>query len=309
MERAGWLRVASKESSSADLRIRHTRALELVRLPHLMARSLGTKAIVVGLIDGPIGEIAGGKSVERIAGAPGASCGQGCRVARAHGTAIASLLVAEPFAGVGGICPKCTVLSWPLFVGDTRPPSASADELARGILACVAAGASIINLSLAVWNATARGTGQLRAALDIAAHHGVLVVAAAGNDGQVGASVVTGHHAVLPVVGCDMSGRPVDSTSLSRRLGQYGLVAPAGMAVHASDGALLPAEGTSVSAGFVTGTAALLWSLFPTATANQIRRALVHRAGRRQQLIPPLLDAMLTTDALQGAYAGEKAYG
>jgi subtilisin family serine protease len=51
-------------------------------------------------------------------------------------------------------------------------------------------------------------------------------------------------------------------------------------------------SGTSIAAPFVTGTAALLWSVFPTATAAEIKRAILQAdAIPRKAIVPPLLNA------------------
>lgn len=50
--------------------------------------------------------------------------------------------------------------------------------------------------------------------------------------------------------------------------------------------------GTSVSAPFVTGAIALLWSQFPAASAAEVRAAVTQAvAGRRTTVTPPLLNA------------------
>ena len=60
----------------------------------------------------------------------------------------------------------------------------------------------------------------------------------------------------------------------------------------APEGVPAVSAGTSIAVPFVAGAAALLWSLFPAATAAEIKRALLSRpTGRRRTVIPPLLDA------------------
>jgi subtilisin family serine protease len=62
-------------------------------------------------------------------------------------------------------------------------------------------------------------------------------------------------------------------------------------------------EGSSISAPFVTGTAALLWSLFPSAPAIEIRLALTGQNDRRRtSVIPPLLNAWAAYQTLASRY-------
>jgi subtilisin family serine protease len=67
-------------------------------------------------------------------------------------------------------------------------PSAMPAELAQAILDGVRAGARVINLSLSVVASSTRDEHRLEAALSYAAARGVIVVAAAGNQGEVGGS-------------------------------------------------------------------------------------------------------------------------
>jgi len=61
----------------------------------------------------------------------------------------------------------------------------------------------------------------------------------------------------------------------------------------APGGQYIQMSGTSAAAPFVTGTIALLWSIFPTATAADIRHAILRGSdyNRRRTIIPPLINA------------------
>jgi hypothetical protein len=57
-----------------------------------------------------------------------------------------------------------------------------------------------------------------------------------------------------------------------------------------------------VAVPFVTGAIALLWSLFPKATAAEIRRAILLPGIPRKSVVPPLLNAGASWRALKANY-------
>ncbi|HEU5407122.1 MAG TPA: S8 family serine peptidase [Nitrospira sp.] len=130
-------------------------------------------------------------------------------------------------------------------------------------------------------------------ALNLTARRGVLVVAAAGNQGMLGSSVITRHPWVIPVVACDRMGRPISESNFGSTIGRRGLSAPgAGVTSLGTEGHPLTLGGTSVAVPFVTGAIALLWSEFPAATAAQLKLAITRAIPtRRASVVPPLLDA------------------
>ena len=171
-------------------------------------------------------------------------------------------------------------------------PSASPEELATAITEAISAGAKVINLSAALTNPSSRGERQLEQALDSAAQRGVLVVAAAGNQGTVGSSAITRHPWVIPVVACDLQGRPTAESNLGSSIGRWGLAAPGENIVSlGTDGKPQTSAGTSAAAPFVTGAIALLWSEFPKTAAAQIKLAITQAGKPRRTIAPPLLNA------------------
>jgi subtilisin family serine protease len=121
----------------------------------------------------------------------------------------------------------------------------------------------------------------------------VLVVAAAGNQATVGGSAITHHPWTIPVVAYGRAGRPLAHSNLGRSIGNRGVGAPGeGVVSLASQGEPVASGGTSVAAPFVTGAAALLWSVFPGAAAVEVKHAVFSSlGGRRRTVTPPLLDA------------------
>ena len=172
-------------------------------------------------------------------------------------------------------------------------PSATPGELAMAIRESIDAGARVINLSAALAQPSSRGEFELDDALDHAAKQGVLVVAAAGNQGMVGSTAITRHPWIIPVAACDLQGRPTHESNLGSSIGRRGLSAPGeGITSLAATGQPLTFGGTSAAAPFVTGTIALLWSEFPSVSAADLKGALTQTSGtRRRSVVPPLLDA------------------
>jgi len=172
-------------------------------------------------------------------------------------------------------------------------PSATPEQLATAIVECIQEGARVINLSLALAQPSTQGERLLEEALDQAARRGVIVVAAAGNQGTLGSTAITRHQWVIPVVACNMTGMPLRDSNLGSSIGKRGLSAPgAGITSLGAKGYTLTLGGTSVAVPFVTGAIALLWSSFPATAAAQIRLAVApSRTPRRATVVPPLLDA------------------
>ena len=177
--------------------------------------------------------------------------------------------------------------------GNGHMPSASPQELASAICETIDAGARILNLSAALVQPSVKGESELQSALDHAARRAVIVVAAAGNQGLVGSSVITFHPWVIPVAGCDLQGRPKSQSNLGSSIGRRGLLAPAeGITSLGSEGKPVSLGGTSAAAPFVTGSVALLWSEFPVASAAELLLAVRGtQKPSRVGIVPPLLDA------------------
>ena len=269
-------------------------------LSALMEMTSGSSDVGVGLIDGPVDlthpDLA--NAVVHQVGASGAPiCGTATAACR-HGTFVAGMLAAVRGSGAPAICPGCTFFICPILSepgGASDLPQASAAVLASAIVACVVAGVRVINLSLGLSGHVRedpRGLRDLEESLDYAGDRGTIVVAAAGNKSTVGGSLITSHPWVLAVAACDSRGWPTGYSNLSGSIGRRGLLAP-GAAVRslAPGGATVALEGTSVAAPFVTGAVALLSSLFPTASAAEVRRAIAGPTTGRTSITPPVLDA------------------
>jgi len=273
-----------------------------------MRRTEGSPDIRVGLIDGPVNLTHPDLVSSRLLAldhAAGAMCSRHGSFACVHGTFVAGILAASRTSAASAICPGCTVLIRPIFSEGNAVPVATPGELAGAIAECIDAGAHVVNLSATLEAASRREAAQLDAVLDRAAAADVVVVAAAGNESIVGGSVITRHPWVIPVVAYDASGRPLALSNLGRSMGRRGLGAP-GMGITSIDvpGPRQTFDGTSAATPFVTGTVALLRSLFPALSGAQVRQAMVtDRTARRSSVVPPLLDAWGTFERLSNSGA------
>ncbi|MGW6914679.1 S8 family serine peptidase [Kitasatospora sp. NPDC054939] len=282
--------------------------LEQAGLAPLMARSTGRPEIAVGMVDGLVAVDHPGLAGQRLRVLPGRGNGGACGRAGGgpscrHGTFVAGLLCAGRASRVPGICPGCTLLVRPIFPADRSgacaAPAARVEDLATAIVEVVDAGARVLNLSVAPESPSSAGHRELEWALDHAAHRGVITVAAAGNQGVLGTSVITRHPWTIPVTACDGRGRPMDFSNLGGSIGRSGLGAPGeGILGLGSGDRLATLTGTSAAAPFVAGTVALLLSEFPGASPADVRSAVLRTGSgpgtgfaSRRTVVPPLLDA------------------
>ena len=265
--------------------------LDLVRLTPLIDRTSGRPELTIGLIDGPVvmdhPELAN-QHVREIPGNGSAACTQANSTACLHGTFVAGILSAKRGSVAPAICPNCTLLVRPIFAETTAAngemPSATPEELAQAILDCIDAGARVLNISAALAQPSMKNERTLEEALDQAARRGVIVVAAAGNQGTLGSTAITCHPWVIPVVGYDLQGRPMNHSNLGSSIGRRGLGAPGDRITSlGAEGEPLTFGGTSAAAPFVTGAIALLWSEFPNRYRDRYKArhqpSLIHDGG------------------------------
>ena len=282
--------------------------VDLVKLSPLMRRTAGRREIVIGLIDGPVNSShsdLAGSSIQEIPGKLRGACSRVSSIACMHGTFVAGILSARRGSAAPAICPECTLLVRPIFAeapsGNGEMPSATPAELAAAIMETVNAGARVINLSAALLQPSGKGERELAQALDFAAVRGVITVAAAGNQGTVGGSAITRHSWVIPVAGCDGSGRPIGESNLGSSIGRRGLSAPAqDISSLGTNGEPRSFHGTSAAAPFVTGAIALLLSEFPSASGTEVKLAMLQTMARRNTVVPPLLDAAAAYERMAG---------
>ena len=183
-----------------------------------------------------------------------------------HGTAVASLISA-PVNGIGlvGIYPDALLRSWDAAQGAGTELDTS--SIVQGILAAAAAGPGVINLSLGSNNKEV----PVEQAIDKAVSEGSLVVAASGNDGDIGNTL--SYPASLPhVLTVGASGRDGRVAPFSSRSRFVDLVAPgADMPIATALGkGFTSGDGTSFAAPLVSGAAAWVWTVRPDLDASQL---------------------------------------
>ena len=271
--------------------------LDLVNLTPLMRLTSGSPEIKIGLIDGPVAvhhpELAS-QNIREIPGKPTGACARPASAACGHGTLVAGILSAKRGSSAPAISPGCVLLVRPIFseACSEDVPTATPRELSEAIMDCAGAGVRVINLSMALRQPLS-GEAELKNTLNYAASRGIILVAAAGNDGTVGGSAMSTHAWVIPVTGYTLGGRPLSLSNLGRSIGLRGLGAPGeGIVSTGATERSLVFGGASAAAAFVTGAIALLWSEFAASPASEIRLAITAAArSARSTVAPPLLDA------------------
>ena len=192
-------------------------------------------------------------------------CGSGQADGHGHGTHVAGIIAARAgnAAGVAGLAQGTRILPVRALGNDG---SGSDVDVAAGIAWAAEHGADVVNLSLGSPDPSA----SEQAAVDYAYGRGVLVVAAAGNDGGAGdpANYPGALRHVLAVGAVD----PAHSVPVFSNSGPYvALVAP-GVDVLSTvpPNGYLAMDGTSMAAPFVAATAALMRAANPALTPSRL---------------------------------------
>lgn len=196
-----------------------------------------------------------------------------------HGTRVAGIIAARPAKGTGfvGLAPDATII--PIKQNDAEGDG-TAETLAQAIDDAVRKGAGVINISQDTANAVAPDD-KLETAVHRALERGVVVVASAGNDGLGGKNQITYPASYQGVLAVAASDRNNERASFSQSGEFVGVAAPGVDMIstvpgngHCSD------NGTSFSAPYVAGVAALLKSKYPDWTAQQIVAQIEQTAER-----------------------------
>jgi subtilisin family serine protease len=286
--------------------------LSQTRLHSLMNISSGSPDVPIGVIDGPVDLSHPAFSESRIKTVKHSqlsACKNASSIACTHGTFVTGILSAKRGLPAPAICPSSQIIIYPIFresisnlTNDIPFPSSTAEDLSTAIIETINAGARIINLSLGLSSSSSMTVyDKLQEAYDYALQKDVIIVVAAGNQGNIGNISLINHQWLIPVAACDENARLDPISNFGPSIGNRGLMAP-GMNVSSTypGGQYIHMSGTSFAAPFVTGVIALLWSICPNITAATIIHSI--RTGvsfNRHSVIPPLLNAELAYNVLK----------
>ncbi|MGW7080744.1 type VII secretion-associated serine protease mycosin [Streptomyces sp. NPDC054866] len=196
-----------------------------------------------------------------------------------HGTRVAGIIAARPAEGTGfvGLAPDATLI--PIQQNDAEGHG-TAETLAAAIDYAVSADADIINISQDTANAV-KPTPILKRAVDRALADEKVIVASAGNDGlggNVKRTYPASYEGVLAVAASD---RNNERAAFSQSGEFVGVAAPGvDMISTVPDGGHCSDNGTSFSAPYVAGVAALIKSKHRNWTSRQITAQIKQTAER-----------------------------
>jgi cyanobactin maturation PatA/PatG family protease len=244
------------------------RAFDITAIPghhELLIETRGDPDICVAILDGPVDlshpSLVGANlsSLETVvpAIADGGPASQ-------HGTHVASVIFGQHDGPVKGIAPACRGLIVPIFRdadADSFAPCSQID-LARAISQAIQAGAQIINISGGQFTPSGAAYPLLADVVQKCASQGVLIVAAAGNQGCECLHLPAALPAVLAVGAMNSQGDPMEFSNWGAAYQVQGVLAPGEHIVGATpSGGTVSHSGTSYATPIASGVVALLLSL------------------------------------------------
>jgi subtilisin family serine protease len=190
------------------------------------------------------------------------------------------------------ICPSCTFIINPIFSENQLYPTSTPEGLARTIVETIDAGANIINLSVGLSISSIIKYAELEEAIQYAITKNVLLIIASGNQGKIAVAPSFNHANNIIVVACDSIGLPSMDSNLGGKNGlAMGIMAPGVNIVSTvPDKGYLSVSGSSIATPFVTGTIALVSSIFPNLPLPELKCILSETHKKNRTIIPPLLN-------------------
>ncbi|MGW8365490.1 type VII secretion-associated serine protease mycosin [Streptomyces wedmorensis] len=186
-----------------------------------------------------------------------------------HGTKVAGIIAAQPWRGTGfvGLAPEATII--PIRQNDEKN-SGKSDTMALAIDHAVKMGAQVINISQDTTQPLSVDS-PMGKAVARAIKADVVVVASAGNDGMDGRQKNTYPAAFPGVLAVASSDRNNERAAFSQSGDFVGVAAP-GVDIVSTvpGGGQCVDNGTSFSAPYVAGVAALLRAKYTDWTAQQV---------------------------------------
>ncbi len=234
-------------------------------LEELWRQTRGERQIKIAVLDGPVdrshASLRGAdlRAVQTLVPAV-ADHGPASR----HGTAVASLIFGQHEGPIKGVAPGCCGFVLPIFesAGASSFRICSQLDLARALLQAVQLGVHLINLSSGQFAPSGAAHPLLANAVRECARQGILIIAAAGNEGCDCLHVPAALETVLAVGAMDAHGEPLPFSNWGTVYQRQGLVAPGQDLIGAvPGGGVARHSGTSYATALVSGVAALLLSL------------------------------------------------
>ena len=239
-----------------------------------------------------------------------------------HGTMVAGIAAASTNNGRGVAGATWQGKIMPIKVLDSRG-QADDENIAAGIRWAVDHGANVLNLSL---GGPGEGTGILQQAVNYANSRNVVVVAAAGNDGDKGVSAATAPHypaacaGVIAVGATDAAGKHATFSSYGDWIdvvapGAVSEIPARGISTTMRGSSYGTGSGTSFSAPLVAGVAFLMRAANPNANQATISSRLI---GSTRDLGPAgfdplygagMVDATAALAAVSGAFSSASTNG
>ena len=196
-----------------------------------------------------------------------------------HGTKVAGIIAARPVSGTGfvGLAPEATII--PIEQNDADGHG-TVQTLTDAVNYAIQSGADVINISQDTSNAV-QPDPSLESAIDTALSRKIVVVASAGNGGA-GGNVKKTYPASFPgVLAVAASDRNNERASFSQSGDFVGVAAPGvDMISTVPKGGHCSDNGTSFSAPYVSGVAALIKAKHPEWTAREVVAQIEQTAER-----------------------------
>jgi type VII secretion-associated serine protease mycosin len=220
-------------------------------------------------------------------GVPGKGDPHGTTDEVGHGTKVAGIIAARPHPDTGfvGLAPEATII--PIDQNDAEGRG-TPERLARAIEYAVAQDAHIINISQDT--ADTEDPPELRRAVRAALDKGRIVIASAGNNGTDGHAKRTYPASYEGVLAVASSDRDNERAHFSQTGPFVGIAAPGTDIVSTvPGGGHCTDSGTSFSAPYVAGVAALVKGKNPRWTGAQVVARIQQTAERSSPGPDPLL--------------------